>query len=115
MPHPDHILNITCDPICVVHLHADRAGLDLLIRRLQGLRDHLDKGECEHDHFMADSWGGYDLSEECGLREEGHAPVYHLKVMAWTDDWAARHGFTEQEAGSAGAEVSLPPSAREEN
>ena len=93
MPHPDHVLNLTMDPIGVVHLHADKAGLDCLIARLQGLRAHLERAECEHDHFMSDDWGGQDLSQNNNIMEKDHLPVHHLKVFSWTDDWAAQHGF----------------------
>lgn len=103
MPHPEHILNLTSDPEGVVYLHADQKGLEFLIQRLQKLKDHLDRGECEHDHFMSDSWGGYELSEENGLTEKNHSLVHHLKVMAWTDDWATKHGLRTKETEPGGA------------
>ena len=93
MPNPDHVLNLTFDSDGVVHLHADKAGIDYFISKLQGLRANLEKGQCEHAHFMTDDWGGQGLSDNRGISEAEHARVHHLKVFAWTDHRAEELGF----------------------
>ena len=95
MSKPHHVLNLTQDPSGVVHLHVDKNGLDCLITRLCKLRAHLENGECEHDHFMTESWAGQDLSENNQIMEAGHSTVHHLKVFGWTDEWATKHGFNK--------------------
>lgn len=87
------MINLTSDGDGVVHLHADKDGLDYLISSLQHLRDKIDQDICEHDHLMTESWGGHDLSEKNPLIPEDHSMVHHLKIMAWTDEWTEKHGF----------------------
>jgi len=92
MDTPSHVLALVRTSESVVHLHADIAGLDRLIQALTFVRDKTVQGICEHEHLMSHSWGGHDLSEHSG--PENGELVHHLKIFGWTDDWAAKHGFT---------------------
>ena len=96
MAQKDYVLNLTLDTVGVVHLHADETGLDRLISTLQSLKAHLAKGECEHEHMMSEDWGGYGLSLANSSMAEGHLPVHHLKIYAWTDEWARKNGFNKR-------------------
>lgn len=93
MASPDYILNLTQDGDGVTHLHADKAGLETLIQRLQHLSSAIDDGICEHDHLMSEEWAGDELSTQNGIVADGHNTVHHLKLFGWTDEWAVKHGF----------------------
>ena len=43
-------------------IHADAAGLDLLIKSLSHIRKKIDENDCEHDHLMTEAWGGDELT-----------------------------------------------------
>lgn len=93
MSKPDYLLSVLADK-GQVFVHADRKGLTRLIDELVSLRDKVDAGVCEHVHLMSSAWGGSDLSEEKGCGEGDLAD--HLKIYAWTDQWAVKHGFKKQ-------------------
>jgi predicted transcriptional regulator len=94
MNRENHILTLVADDSSQLHLHADAAGLDLLIRNLERLRSKIAQGECDHDHMMTESWGDGALTESMGCEEEGQV-INHLKIYGWTDEWAKNHGFKD--------------------
>lgn len=59
----------------VVEIHADEEGIDLLIDRLMKLRKHKTP---EHDHFMTESWSGWELTEK--KQSLNSELVNHLRV-----------------------------------
>ena len=93
MKNPDYTLNLTQDGEGTVHLHADEAGLDALISKLQDVKTGVQEGICEHDHLMTEDWGGDDLSVKNGIISDGHSFVHHLKIFGWTEEWIKKHGF----------------------
>jgi len=78
-----------------ISIHVDEAALDYLISRLSRLRDGLQRGDCDHLHLMTKSWGSDDLTETmlADERSSGHVQVHHVKVLAWTDEWARKHSL----------------------
>ena len=88
---PEHVLSFIGDAGGdQVFVHADAAGLDLLIHRLTRLRAHLDRGECEHEHLFTTAWtGAGDLSTR-GVGEGEHV-IQHVKIYAWTAEWVEKH------------------------
>jgi hypothetical protein len=93
MEDSGHVLALFADNKGQVFLHADDKGLEILISRLERLRGHLRKGECDHEHLMTDAWAGDgDLTELDGIEDEGN-PVHHLKIYGWTDERAKEYGF----------------------
>lgn len=77
-----------------VILHADAAGLDMLIKELQAVRSAIDGDVCEHFHLLGEGWGGDDLTAQT-LEKDGHV-VQHLKVCGWTEEWAVKHKLKGQ-------------------
>jgi hypothetical protein len=75
----------------VVHVHADKAGLDHLSRAIETLRASLERGECDHVHLMSNSWGGFDLTETRLDSESSASQVHHLEILAWTQEWKEKH------------------------
>lgn len=95
MKTPERVLSVT-HAGDEVSIHADIAGLDFLIGRLQSIRNKLAHDECEHEHLMTESWGGWDLSESIGPKRDGWTLVHHVQLNGWTAEWAAKHGFKAQ-------------------
>ena len=87
---PEHVLSVIGDADGEqVFVHADAAGLDLLIARLTRLRAHLDRGECEHEHLFTTAWSGSgDLSTRGA--GEGERVIQHVKIYAWTPERVAK-------------------------
>ena len=88
---PEHVLSFFTDAAGdQLFVHADAAGLDLLIHRLTRLRGHLDRGECEHEHLFTTAWSGAGDLTTRGVAEGEHV-VQHVKIYAWTPEWASKH------------------------
>ena len=97
MKHNDHVLYLAADGGNQLFLHADAKGLDLLIASLQGLKQKVAAGKCDHDHLMTEAWAGDgELTEDEGCEKEGRI-IHHLKVYAWTDEWSRKHGFIKDD------------------
>lgn len=94
----EHVLTLVVKDNNELFLHADGAGLDVLIKSLQDLRRSIDEGKCDHDHMLTESWGEGSLTESMGCEAEGHV-IHHLKVFGWTDEWAEKHGFKKPKQG----------------
>jgi hypothetical protein len=45
-----------------VTIHADKNGLDLIIKELTWLRQKLETGECDHTHLISPDWAGDELT-----------------------------------------------------
>ena len=91
MTQPKYLLTFVDDHKGDVFVHADSEGLSVLIRTLQRIKDAVDRGVCEHDHLMSDSWGGSELTESKGI-QEGEI-VNHVKIFGWNQEWSIKHGF----------------------
>jgi hypothetical protein len=92
MKKDDHVLVLVVEDSNQLFLHADAKGLDMLIKSLELLRSKIDQGECDHDHMMTESWGEGSLTEDLGCETQGNI-IHHLKIYAWTEEWAKKHGF----------------------
>ncbi len=92
MPKTNHLLSFATDNDGQLFIHADIAGVDCLIRSLTHLRQHLNEGVCEHDHFMTESWGGSGLTEQ--TLGKGVQTIHHVKIYGWTPEWVHKHGLS---------------------
>ena len=90
MKNQEHLLCIVTDDDGQLFIHADAAGLDLLIKSLSNIRKRIDDNECEHDHLMTESWGGYGLTEAPACEKEGRI-IHHIKIYSWTEEWVQKH------------------------
>jgi hypothetical protein len=78
----------------MLSVHMDRDGIAYWIERLTHLRDLIDSGECEHCHlFTADSIGSELSSTKLEGKVEEAVIVQHVKLYAWTQEWARKHGL----------------------
>ena len=79
----------------VVYVHADLEGLEMLERSISALRQRVAQGECEHDHFFTEAWGGSELTQTMLQQErtDGCKQVHHLKLYGWSDEWSEKHGL----------------------
>ncbi len=90
-----HLLSFAVnDDGTFLSMHADVAGLDLLIRSLVNLRQSAMDGECEHVHLFSDPDLGGELTTTKLQNQPYEATsIMHLKLYGWTDEWAKRHGL----------------------
>lgn len=80
----------------MVSMHANPAGLDLLIDSLQRLRQLVIDGKCEDIHLFAEtSLGGELTITRLANTTNEVNNVRHLKLYGWTDEWAKRHNLLE--------------------
>jgi hypothetical protein len=80
----------------VSHVHADIEGLRELRTRIDALIGALEAGRVEHDHLFTETWGGEELTATMLAEERaaGYTVIHELKLLAWTPEWAERHGIT---------------------
>ena len=79
MPTDNHLLSVATDATAEqIFIHADAAGLDLLIHSLTRLRTKLAEGTSDHDHFMSEAWSGHELTTP--LLAAGERAVQHIKL-----------------------------------
>lgn len=76
-----------------VNVHANKAGIDILIDYLESLKKKIEKNECEHYHLSSESWGGHDLTELQGT-EKGQT-INQVTFYGWTEEFAKKEGFTK--------------------
>ena len=72
-------VEITDGPCPEVAIAFDSEGLELLIKRLTSLRNHID-----HLHLMTPAWAGQDLSEE-GRGGPDYSLVHSLRLVRLED------------------------------
>jgi hypothetical protein len=90
MKNQDHLLCFVADDEGQLFIHADAAGLDLLIGSLTHIRKRIDEEKCDHDHLMTESWGGQGLTEAPACGKDGRI-LHHVKIYGWTEEWARKH------------------------
>ena len=76
-----------------IFLHVDKDGIEILMRSLERLKKHLEKGELEHEHLFSEDWGGWELSVSDQVDKGKGKPIHHVKIYGWTDEWADTNGF----------------------
>lgn len=59
----------------VAEVYLDEEGLDLLVDRLEKLREHARPG---HDHLMTPSWVGTELTEG---KQGAHNELVHMLTL----------------------------------
>ncbi|MEX2113924.1 MAG: Imm32 family immunity protein [Pirellulales bacterium] len=73
-------------------IHADLAGIDLLIRELGLLRHALLQDQVEHTHLQYIDVPGDELSPTKLENQPDEVNVVtHVKIYAWNDHWARHH------------------------
>jgi hypothetical protein len=68
-----------------LNIHADAAGLNLLIKRLEKQMQDLENNQSTHFHFCTPSEDGKELTEEKGL-EKDRETVVQASFYTWTED-----------------------------
>jgi hypothetical protein len=86
-----HLLTFVRTKESELVLHADAQGLSLLISALQSLKEKTEAGGSDHDHLKTSAWAGTELTESRG--SESGELIHHLKVYAWSEESAVKHGF----------------------
>ncbi|MBV9216201.1 MAG: immunity protein 32 [Acidobacteria bacterium] len=77
-----------------LYLHLDLAGVNILLNELGQIKKGLEKNECPHGHLFSVDWGGWELSlSDMTDTDNGGAPVHHVKIYGWNEEWAEKHGF----------------------
>ena len=77
-------------------IHLDKDGIEFLIERLSKLKELLDEGQCEDCHlFTADSIGSEQTSTKIQGQLSEAVVAQHVKLCAWTQEWAMKHGLIE--------------------
>jgi hypothetical protein len=77
-----------------VAIHADLAGITMLIDELEIIREEIGKNECPHTHLWSHEAAGCELtdtkvagqSEECNI-------VCEVKIYGWNEESAVRLGL----------------------
>ena len=96
--HPDwqqpHLLSfVTSEDGGYLAIHADLAGVTMLIDELESLREQLVLGDCPHTHlFSHDAAGELTMTKLTDQKHENHV-VHHVKIYGWNEEWAQRHGL----------------------
>ncbi len=75
-------------------VHADLAGITMLIDELEIVREGLLKDDCPHTHLRSPIGAGNELTttklENQDLEQN---IIYHVKIYGWNEEWARRHGL----------------------
>lgn len=75
-------------------VHADLAGITMLIDELEILREQLEQNECPHTHLFSPEAAGDELtSTKIADQEDENIVVCHVKIYGWNEVWAVRHGL----------------------
>lgn len=91
---PSYLLSVTTAPGGdTVTIHADKEGLLALRARIDGLLTKLDRDASDHEHLRSAEWAGFELSTSmlASERAQGHQPVHHVEIFAWTAQWKKHH------------------------
>jgi len=93
-----HLLSfVTNSEANMLTVHLDRAGISFLIERLTLLRALVDRDECEDCHLFTTNSIGAELSSTKLDGQVNEAiVVQHVKLYAWTQQWAKKHRLLEE-------------------
>lgn len=95
MDKTNHLLSFVASPDAnMLTIHMDKDGIELLMGRLAKLKELLENGQCEDSHlFTADSIGMELTSTKINEQDSEADVVQHVKLCAWTQAWARKHGL----------------------
>jgi hypothetical protein len=90
-----HLLSfVTDEPGRYVAVHADLAGITMLIDELEILREQLEQGDCPHTHLFSPEAVGVELTAtKLADQENEKNIVCEVKIYGWNEEWAVRHGL----------------------
>jgi hypothetical protein len=97
--HPDwnepHLLSFVTDGAGEsLVVHADLAGITMLIDELELLRAQLEENDCPHTHLFSLVSQGAALTATKLTDQKGEVNIVkHVKVYGWNEEWARRHGL----------------------
>jgi len=93
MDKVNHLLSFVANSDAnMLTIHLDKDGIEFLVKRLSKLRELLDEGQCEDCHlFTADSIGSELTSKKIQGQVSEAVVVQHVKLCAWTQEWARKH------------------------
>jgi hypothetical protein len=75
-------------------VHADLAGITMLIDELEILREQLEKGDCADTHLYSSEAAGRELTTtELADQKNENNVVCHVLIYGWNQEWAVRHGL----------------------
>jgi hypothetical protein len=93
-----HLLSFVTDESGrYVAVHADLAGITMLIDELEIIREQLEQNDCPHTHLFSPEAAGPELTAtKIASQQLEHNIVCEVKIYGWNDEWAARHGLKRQ-------------------
>ena len=97
--HPEwsepHLLSFVTDTSGqYLAVHADLAGITMLIDELESLREQLELNDCPHTHLFSPEAAGNELTlTKLADQEHENNIVCHVKLYGWNEEWAMRHGL----------------------
>lgn len=98
--HPEwkapHLLSFVTDASgSYVAIHADLAGVTMLIDELERIREELELNDCPHAHLFSSVCGGDELTTSKLASQQREAnSVHEVKIYGWNKEWSQRHGLT---------------------
>jgi len=72
-------------------VHADLAGITMLISELENLREQIERNDCPHSHLFAITPNSELTTTK--LRDSAVETniVQEVKIYGWNEEWAQRH------------------------
>jgi len=75
-------------------VHADLAGITMLIDELEILREQLELNDCPHAHLLSFVGDRSELTTTKLADQEGEVKIVQdVKIYGWNEEWARRHGL----------------------
>lgn len=96
--HPEwsqrHLLSFITDATGrYVAVHADLAGITMLIDELESLREQLELNDCPHTHLFGYSPNDKLTTTKLADQDCEVNIVQQVKIYGWNEEWAQRHGL----------------------
>jgi hypothetical protein len=90
-----HLLSFVTDESGeALAVHADLAGITMLIDTLEGLREALVLDDCPHTHLFSYIPGRSELTiTKLAEQEDEVNIVQNVKIYGWNKEWSERHGL----------------------
>lgn len=74
-------------------IHADLAGITMLIDELESLREQLESQDCPHTHLFSFT-PNFELTTTKLVDQNDEVNVvHHVRIYGWNEEWARRHGL----------------------